>query len=465
MSQILIIGLVSPYQQTALKVALAAVDGSTVHHVSKEALYASGEAAPVTYHHINYKTVHDVELLTPEPTAAIDADLLGRLAIHEFAALNMIDRVLWKRPRYRYYDVRRHLYYTMLGQWLHFLRSNRIERILFHNVPHEGYDYIIYILACELGIECRILFQLPVVDSCLCSQRIETLFAPIEDQYRSSPPDETRLSPRMEKEFQLRSSNDKPFYMQRKQLPVGKRLQQLWKKKLRMSARHRRIRHEVINPHDALAQTADLNNRFIYFALHFQPEMTTNPLGGRFSDQYLAIKLLADHLPSDVLLYVKEHPAMYGTDRATGRFHEFYQLIGQLPQTVLVKQDTESVQLIEHCIASATITGTVGWESLFRNKPTITFGQTFYNSFAGCHHVQNAADAAAAIEAITTGSQDIGDAELKRCLHAIDAGTREGVIYDVYQAISIRSSDENRDGFIALLRECLTAAQSEATQA
>ena len=52
----------------------------------------------------------------------------------------------------------------------------------------------------------------------------------------------------------------------------------------------------------------NLDSRFIYFALHFQPERSTMPEGGIFSDQFKAIKVLSKAVDNQTLIYVKEHP-------------------------------------------------------------------------------------------------------------------------------------------------------------
>ena len=59
------------------------------------------------------------------------------------------------------------------------------------------------------------------------------------------------------------------------------------------------------------SKQCDVNVPFVFLALHYQPERTTCPDGGRFNNQFLAASLIAHALPDGWQLYVKEHPGQY----------------------------------------------------------------------------------------------------------------------------------------------------------
>lgn len=50
------------------------------------------------------------------------------------------------------------------------------------------------------------------------------------------------------------------------------------------------------------------NEKYVYFPLHLQPEMTTSTLGKEYNDQILAIERVARIIPEDWYIYVKENP-------------------------------------------------------------------------------------------------------------------------------------------------------------
>ena len=55
-------------------------------------------------------------------------------------------------------------------------------------------------------------------------------------------------------------------------------------------------------------QRADLTHPFIYYVSQLEPERTTNPDGGEFHDQAIALAKLRELVPNDVQIIVKEHP-------------------------------------------------------------------------------------------------------------------------------------------------------------
>ena len=67
----------------------------------------------------------------------------------------------------------------------------------------------------------------------------------------------------------------------------------------------------------------------LYFALMHEPERTTNPDGGDFHEQLLAILKIRDITPKDIDIYVKEHPSQFYLEErgAKGRSPLFYNLL------------------------------------------------------------------------------------------------------------------------------------------
>ena len=126
----------------------------------------------------------------------------------------------------------------------------------------------------------------------------------------------------------------------------------------------------------------DLNAKFVYYALHFQPEASTIVCAPKYEKQLFFIDSLAKSLPADTVLYVKEHYSGLGT-----RPIQFYKELQQYPNVVLITPWADSRQLIEHSQCVATLTGTVGWEGFLLGKPVIMAGDIFYTNAPGIMHV------------------------------------------------------------------------------
>jgi len=125
---------------------------------------------------------------------------------------------------------------------------------------------------------------------------------------------------------------------------------------------------------DDLYDDIDEKDNFAYFSLSVEPEIALLLYAPFASDQLSVIKNVARSLPLDYKLYVKEHPSMMGY-----RTRKFYKEIKKMPNVKLIRPEIMSFELIKKARLITTITGTAGWEALFFQKPSITFGNTFYN--------------------------------------------------------------------------------------
>jgi len=125
--------------------------------------------------------------------------------------------------------------------------------------------------------------------------------------------------------------------------------------------------------------------RYVYFALHLQPEATTSGTLGPYFDQLLAIEYLAGILPREWKIYVKEHPQQ-GVKEKYNHQHRstyFYQRLMRLPQAVYLSREISSYDLMRHSQFVSTITGTAGWEAIKGGKPALIFGPAWYASLPG----------------------------------------------------------------------------------
>ena len=142
----------------------------------------------------------------------------------------------------------------------------------------------------------------------------------------------------------------------------------------------------LIKEFNANYEAINLNSKYVYFPLHYEPERTTNPDGGEFHDQAIALAKLRDLVPDDIDILVKEHPThFYWAEKGSrGRSPILYDIISNINGIKLVPKETNSLELINNSIFVSTIAGSASFESAIMGKQSLIFGDTWFN---GCPNV------------------------------------------------------------------------------
>ena len=125
----------------------------------------------------------------------------------------------------------------------------------------------------------------------------------------------------------------------------------------------------------------NLSKEYVYFALHCEPERTTNPDGGIFHDQIIAITNLRKILPENINIIIKEHPSQFILKKGLlGRSPLFYELVSNLSSTYLVDTSIDNFKLIKNSNFVSTITGTIAREAAIMGKKSLIFGDAWFNN-------------------------------------------------------------------------------------
>lgn len=147
------------------------------------------------------------------------------------------------------------------------------------------------------------------------------------------------------------------------------------------------LKYSLFKAYLNLSNAPNLNLSYVVFFLHFQPERTTLPEGFGFTQQVLALHVLRQALPSEIRIYVKEHPSTFMVKwQSSQRHNSFYKDIDNIENCQLVPLDFNSFKLIDKSLLVATITGSVGREAFIRGKPVVFFGRSFLKIQSGVHH-------------------------------------------------------------------------------
>lgn len=122
----------------------------------------------------------------------------------------------------------------------------------------------------------------------------------------------------------------------------------------------------------------DYNIKFVYYPLHYQPEASTIVCAQKYEKQLFFIDSWAKSLPSDTVLYIKEHYAVLGH-----RSMSFYKELSKYPNVVLIDPLEDTFKLIKSAVAVTTLTGTAGWEAMLLRKPVFVAGNVLYDNAPG----------------------------------------------------------------------------------
>lgn len=323
------------------------------------------------------------------------------------------DTEFYRIPYYEY----KHVVHMMANYFADVMRRVRAEAILFQDLPHGPVDSVIYAAARILGIRTYALVPSEQTDFFHICTSIED-YGIFEICPRLQEKEQSVIH--VEKAYQKKLA-----YMTEERIreDLGKSAKQKFRlfmhprtwfaERWAMLKRHgdkydsvadfieRRIvlgisRYFRTKEYHRAARRAEASNiswseKYVYFPLHLQPEMTTDTLGGCYRDQLLAVEQLARILPKDWLIYVKENPKQLFWMREK----YFFKRLSCLPQVRYISRSVDTYQLMKHSQFVATISGTAGWEAISGGKPAVVFGQCWYKNFPGVFSFSDELDAEA----------------------------------------------------------------------
>ncbi|MBN2631629.1 MAG: hypothetical protein JXR75_13950 [Rhodobacteraceae bacterium] len=278
---------------------------------------------------------------------------------------------------------------------------------LFMNMPHLGYDTMLYQVARGMGLKTLVLCQTTYSDRFFSMERIEDMgqFDPRDTDAPPLPikkgdqPDLFYMDDRWQTEGPRGRITRAAVANYLKHIVLRDPASLL--RPDRMIADLRRISaiygalpdwrdpfakffHRNEMPYyEKLAsfegQAVDYAAKFVYIPLHNQPEMSTSALGGVFRDQALMVETVARHLPQGWRIYVKENPRQ----NSFARGPLFWHRLSRLPSVQILPSHAPTHELTARAQLTATVAGTAGWEALIKGRPALVFGGGWWKSFPG----------------------------------------------------------------------------------
>ena len=437
------------------------------HHLMVDAQtreYLSAHVLKWANYNVDWNTLHPLDEAVVERMRSCESVFLGMLA-------------RWDKRRTLPLERRQRLYLRHLRFWNDVLESRKIHLFLSKNIPHEGHDYILYCLCKERGIPTLMFHHINSIRDTITliedweepSREIVGVMDTIAKQYANC---DIPLSEKFEDYFQTQckhreeagtTQNEDPWYLDSlnrgmkanyfPKLSLSKMFsERFW---IEILSGFRRSRHELalFRFYNAHTVVPDLKRKFVYFALQYQPEMTTCPMGGVFNNQLLIAALLSATLPDDVCIYVKEHPAQSEECRSMS----FYQDLLAMRRVYLVPREYNTFHLVRDCVAVATATGTVVLEALFAEKPVFMFGHRFYQYAPGVFPIRTKEDCQRAVDAIFKKGMKPEMRDVRLFLKALEKISFEGCIDLFYKPVTRLKEEENMQSVSEALRRKLRA--------
>jgi hypothetical protein len=132
----------------------------------------------------------------------------------------------------------------------------------------------------------------------------------------------------------------------------------------------------------------DANNQFYYYPLHAEPEAAVLYKGdGIYETQVKLIENIAEQLPPNIFLYVKDHP-----HRPAFKDSLYLERIKQIPNVKLLNPGIVGLDIIKKSKGVFTISGTSSFEALLLNKQVFTFGNALPNLSKRVAYIHNIRD-------------------------------------------------------------------------
>lgn len=426
----------------------------TMDHTEMDGLYAN---APLS----RYK-----ELSSKMPP--LDGELIEKMRVYEPMAMAILNR--WRRSlvdKGTYAELHE-AYLVFLRYCYGYIMKHNIDMLVLYAPPHIPLTYTLYTLCKAQGIPTVAQYFLPSNQTDYYGKYFTISLEEKDKAFQQRLQENLALAKGSNEDIPLheyletcflnytRANRDvkrvisDPFhfsfsnYFDRAKMYLHQKRYRTLARKIIFEGKKKQQKHILTAYEKKVSCLPSYERPYVLYLLHFQPEATTLPCGGVFVDQLLAINMLAACLPNDTELYVKEHPGYWTTmmdpdGMGEARSKVYYDDIRSIPKVKLIRHDVSSLELMDRCMALATITGTAGIEALFKGKPVLVFGNQFYTEFPGVFHIKSNAECKKAIREICEGITMPTIRELRACYKTLEPI----MTVDVTDTVKTSLEDEN----------------------
>ena len=359
----------------------------------------------------------------------LDKKIIKEYSYCEKIVLAMMNRMDPTRHSFNYHQ-RVQLYYRILIYWFYTFDKYQPDLIFFDETPHVPFEYIMHEVAIQKNIKIIRFNPTHINDRLLIFGTVNKTPNYMINQYEEMKYNDNNgeLCQDMNSYYAKLKGTYKdatPYYMKKQPIKIKSIISRLFfilkrvvqnksdssyqrtyngyvqdSKFMKFIKFYNRMvgrfyKNKLLKTYNSLVTSnLTLSTHYIYVPLHFQPERTSSPDGDFYENQWLMIQLLAQTIPKGWKLYVKEHISQFRKDFSgeMGRNLEFYQELLLFENVQLVPLDVSSYDLIDNSQFTATISGTVGLESVVRDKRVLLFGHPWFEICEGVSSIKNKED-------------------------------------------------------------------------
>lgn len=398
---------------------------------------------------------------------SVPIEIYDNLYANLFKFIDMYSRVsLHNSVNYNELNIHQHLdhFNLILNYYYSIFTENNIDLFIHNNSPHVGYDFIPNLLAEELGITTLYLEQSFFPNKFFYYWKFKDYGEFTTTNKLFQYQENIQIENKFEKDIPYMKttkkdgfdySSLKSFKSLNKELNRSiyefQLIKDLFKTDYRSQA-YSRYKLKKVYEHNRkdFSNEINLNQPYVYFGLHMQPEKSTSSWGGKYSDQALALEHLSAILPDNWKIYVKENPKQTYFMRNP----EFFRRLERIPNLELVSTSFNTYDLIKNSKICATITGTIGWEAITGGKAVIIFGWgVWYKTLPGVHNFTFDLD----LEKLS--SENVNFAELQTKFNELTNKMAPGIILNEYYP-SIYKDYNEEDNNVLVASSIETIIQS-----
>jgi hypothetical protein len=334
---------------------------------------------------VNYDDIISEKCLGDNSGGGIGTNIYKLVKNCEVDALRMMDRL----PRFQHgytgtFSERRELFFQLSKFLYKFITENQVTHVIFSNIPHEVYDFILYSICKSLSIPtlifndaggvikhsltiCESIEELGLLNF---GSKIKSAIESINTENWNTDVEVSFKRQNIITAASLRKSNISLSGIL-KNAPVTKRRYRLYSSK-------REYRKQTVS--------RSLPTNYVLLALHVQPELSTSPSGGHFVEQIEAIRFLASHSAGYTIL-VREHPDQFRL--RIPRPKGFYEAISNITGVKISPNSINVREIVSKSAAVATVSGTIALESVLLGKPGFILGYSWFRECPGVYNISN----------------------------------------------------------------------------